>query len=358
MLRHVYPFLSKMDPSPGMNQARRLGKSFQDVYITKIYASDLKRAHWTALQIATQNKCLLERLMEEDERQDAGDKGPPAGRERGEGEGKGRGEGGAPPHRTSSFIDTQEDDKDEERNRLTAEDPEGIATASAGPASLTTTDRVMMSGGHNGRISPLPPPESEYHDDLSCISSAAASSPMSGTSPSSSLSNDNYHPNGLDGIGSSRETRERARLAQTVTTTPLLREQFFGLAEGQNWKTGYATSNNSHHNRKYKFEKGESLEDVHARATEILERCVVPWLVQAWRTGMDEHLVLVAHGIVSDLQSSSVLHPVVTATISMPNAPVLTATVPSFMLPIPPYQMISELLFALARLQDPRATCE
>lgn len=41
-----------------MNQARRLGKSFENVAITKIYASDLKRAHWTSLQIATQNKGL------------------------------------------------------------------------------------------------------------------------------------------------------------------------------------------------------------------------------------------------------------------------------------------------------------
>ena len=56
-----------------MNQARRLGKSLQDVYITKIYASDLKRAHWTALQIATQNKSLLARLEELEEEQDVSD---------------------------------------------------------------------------------------------------------------------------------------------------------------------------------------------------------------------------------------------------------------------------------------------
>jgi len=50
-----------------MNQARRLGKSLENEPISKIYASDLKRAHWTALQIATQNKSLLARLEEEEE---------------------------------------------------------------------------------------------------------------------------------------------------------------------------------------------------------------------------------------------------------------------------------------------------
>ncbi|CAD6582752.1 MAG: hypothetical protein CYPHOPRED_002114 [Cyphobasidiales sp. Tagirdzhanova-0007] len=74
------------------------------------------------------------------------------------------------------------------------------------------------------------------------------------------------------------------------------------------------------HNRAYCFEQGESLEDVHVRAGEVVERCVVPWLVRGARStgeregGREEHVVLVAHGI-----------------------------------------MLSEMLFALSRLADPRA---
>lgn len=266
----------------GMNQARRLGKSFEDVYIAKIYASDLKRAHWTALQIATQNKSLLERLNEEDIDAQAVAAEEEVSAQTGTGD---------TPRRSDSFNDKGENDNDDETNELADEDEEAIATTSAGPSSLLSTDRA------GGAV----PQDSDYSDDFTCSSSAAASSPMSGSAHGAAQSQ-----RGLE--------QQRALLGETVTTTPLLREQFFGLAEGQNWRTGYATSSNSHHNRKYKFEQGESLEDVHARAREIVERCVVPWLVKAWRAGRDEHVVLVAHGI-----------------------------------------MISELLFALSRLQDPRA---
>lgn len=83
------------------------------------------------------------------------------------------------------------------------------------------------------------------------------------------------------------------------------------------------------------------MQDVHSRADEVVKRCVVPWLVRAVRrsvrgraddsrrrgeststSGEDDadaplHVVLVAHGI-----------------------------------------MISELLYAISKLQDPRASCE
>ena len=90
-----------------------------------------------------------------------------------------------------------------------------------------------------------------------------------------------------------------------MTTTPLLREQFFGLAEGQNWRSGFASkSNDSHLNRGYCFKQGESLDDVHRRAKEVVERIVIPWLVRSaknegWKQERTEHVVLVAHGIVS-----------------------------------------------------------
>lgn len=148
-----------------------------------------------------------------------------------------------------------------------------------------------------------------YNDDFTLSSSAAASSPVSAI-----RFGNGYPSSALDAAAAS--------LASTVTTTPLLREQYFGLAEGQSWRSGYATSANAHHNRGYKFEAGESLEDVHARAREVLKRCVVPWIVTAAqhrgpRGAEGEHVVLVAHGI-----------------------------------------MISELLFALSRLQDPKAPCQ
>ena len=258
-----------------MNQARRLGKSFEDVAISKIYASDLKRAHWTALQIATQNRSLLDKVRA------------------GGWDGTGASSGQRPNTQTGSTLAS------EGGNDLDGQAEEEIVESEPGPSSIMSTDRQThaSAGNGNGLGSAI-----DYEDDFSCSSSAAASSPV--PSPSKSAH-------------ASSAADPAALLAQTVTTTPLLREQFFGRAEGQNWKTGYATSSNSFHNRNYCFDQGESLEDVGRRATEIMQRVVVPHLVKAAKTGQDEHVVLVAHGI-----------------------------------------MISELLFALSRLQDPRALYE
>ena len=38
-----------------MEQAKRLGKSMQNEMISRIYSSDLKRAHWTAIQVWQHN---------------------------------------------------------------------------------------------------------------------------------------------------------------------------------------------------------------------------------------------------------------------------------------------------------------
>lgn len=240
-----------------MNQARRLGKSLENEYISKIYASDLKRAHWTALQIATQNKSLLAKLEESDQKNGNGHTG-------------GLDLPSSSSTRPSSSLNKG---KDADKTIDEGQDEQAIAETSAGPSSLASTDRAPAS-------------DSTYLDDHSCSSSAAASSPI--PAPSS--------PSSSSGISPSA-----ARLPKTVTTTPLLREQFFGSAEGQNWRTGYATSSNSHHNRAYCFPQGESLEDVHRRAKEIVQRCVVPWLVKSAQNtqGKKEHVVLVAHGIVS-----------------------------------------------------------
>lgn len=237
-----------------MNQARRLGKSFEDVYISKIYASDLKRAHWTALQIATQNKSLRAKLSQDmlqdgnsNQLETPGPSRPSSSLEK---------NGTSTPDRTAGELDEDE-----------------IAETSAGPSSIATTDRSYSSAAS------VP----DYTDDFSCSSSAAASSPVA--------------------TGRTAPTSLEALLPKTVTTTNKLREQYFGLAEGQSWKTGFATSSHSYHNRGYKFEQGESLEDVHARAQEIIRQCVMPWLVKSAKNsdGRKEHIVLVAHGIVGFL---------------------------------------------------------
>lgn len=285
----------------GMNQARRLGKSFSNVQISKIYASDLKRAHWTALQIATQNASLLSALSSGETSSSSG----AANRE--------------PEQRGATLAS-------EAGNGLEGETEEDIAETEPGPSSVLSTDRVgsasvdpmsgdaaapsagfdPMSGGivpggasvtfaSAAAVAASP----EYDDDFSCSSSAAASSPVRSRAPriSSSSVISASSSSSLSGLSDSLEER----LSQTVSTTPLLREQFFGLAEGQNWKTGYATSSSSFHNRGYRFEQGESLQDVHARAEQIMKRCVLPWLVKAAREGRHEHVVLVAHGIVRQI---------------------------------------------------------
>ena len=271
-----------------MNQARRLGKSFSSVQISKIYASDLKRAHWTALQIATQNASLLSAL--------------------------------SPASTTASIREPEGSSRKatlvtEGTNNLEGETEEEIVETEPGPSSYMSTDREgaasfdPMSGGTvpstgsgstAGSSYANAVGSSEYEDDFSCSSSAAASSPIRGSTASSSTPASIQQPRTSASSASSSSTHgNEERLAQTVTTTPLLREQFFGLAEGQNWKTGYATSSSSFHNRSYKFEGGESLQDVHARAEEIMQRCVLPWLVRATMGKKKEHVVLVAHGIVS-----------------------------------------------------------
>ncbi|KAK4049287.1 hypothetical protein OIV83_004224 [Microbotryomycetes sp. JL201] len=99
-----------------------------------------------------------------------------------------------------------------------------------------------------------------------------------------------------------------------VIVSPLLREQFFGLAEGSPWNSG---AYSSHHlpwedHRQFKLaEHAESLNQVGKRADLVLRHFVLPHVVQAAkefdqqqsRHGQDDnqsgqhHVLLVAHGI-------------------------------------------------------------
>ncbi|TCD70896.1 hypothetical protein EIP91_001204 [Steccherinum ochraceum] len=95
----------------------------------------------------------------------------------------------------------------------------------------------------------------------------------------------------------------------TFTTSLLLREQHFGVAEGQPWEM----TPKPHmtlpeqiaqgiypvlHRREEKFPQGESLDDLSGRATEAVEACVMPHVREALRSGVKGgHVALVSHGL-------------------------------------------------------------
>ncbi|KAM0790459.1 hypothetical protein ACM66B_003336 [Microbotryomycetes sp. NB124-2] len=95
-----------------------------------------------------------------------------------------------------------------------------------------------------------------------------------------------------------------------VTVSPLLREQFFGLAEGSPWNSG---AYSSHHlpwedHRQFKLaEHAESLNQVGQRADLVLRHFVLPHVVKAAKqydnghsrndNQGQHHILLVAHGI-------------------------------------------------------------
>ncbi|ORY88465.1 histidine phosphatase superfamily [Leucosporidium creatinivorum] len=86
-----------------------------------------------------------------------------------------------------------------------------------------------------------------------------------------------------------------------LTVSPLLREQFFGLAEGEPWDAGRFSSTHLpwEDHRKFKLAPhAESLNDVGRRADWVLREFVLPHLLLAEQEGTeDQHVVLVAHGI-------------------------------------------------------------
>ncbi|TIA87510.1 hypothetical protein E3P81_03918 [Wallemia ichthyophaga] len=95
----------------------------------------------------------------------------------------------------------------------------------------------------------------------------------------------------------------------SFTLTDLLREQSFGKGEGKSWqqaqwqrKVGQVYFHKSAHairqsGRDFKFEDGESLHDVAARAEEVIENMIMPYVMASAISGEETHVFVVAHGI-------------------------------------------------------------
>ncbi|KAI0699308.1 phosphoglycerate mutase-like protein [Cerioporus squamosus] len=91
--------------------------------------------------------------------------------------------------------------------------------------------------------------------------------------------------------------------------SPLLREQHFGVAEGQPWaweQTPGMTIEEHFakgiwpvlHERHQKFPDGESLDDLYARATQAIDQLVMPHVWKAAREGKTGvHIALASHGL-------------------------------------------------------------
>ncbi|KAG6909124.1 hypothetical protein DXG01_001876 [Tephrocybe rancida] len=95
----------------------------------------------------------------------------------------------------------------------------------------------------------------------------------------------------------------------SLETSPLLREQSFGVGEGQS----YDVQKESHlsfeehvaqgkyiqaYNRSDRYPGGESLNDVARRAETVVEDIMLPYMRQAAKEGIrDMHIVFVSHGI-------------------------------------------------------------
>ncbi|KAJ6559146.1 histidine phosphatase superfamily [Mycena vulgaris] len=93
------------------------------------------------------------------------------------------------------------------------------------------------------------------------------------------------------------------------TTSPLLREQYFGVAEGksltskrdpdiplaQHFEKGIYPSSLT---RSERFPEGESLDDVRDRASQVWTDILLPYVQQAAREGdNDVHVAVISHGI-------------------------------------------------------------
>jgi broad specificity phosphatase PhoE len=69
------------------------------------------------------------------------------------------------------------------------------------------------------------------------------------------------------------------------------------VALRQSWANG-AWTHTDWGDYRHRFEGGESLNDVGARADRIVEHVVLPWAHEAARRDEDVVVVIVAHGIV------------------------------------------------------------
>ncbi|KAK4047109.1 hypothetical protein OIO90_006311 [Microbotryomycetes sp. JL221] len=94
--------------------------------------------------------------------------------------------------------------------------------------------------------------------------------------------------------------QNRSNPPPPVIVSPLLREQFFGSAEGSPWNSGLYSSSHlpwEDHRRFKLAEHAESLNDVAARADQVLRHFVMPHVVEAATSSQQHHILLVAHGI-------------------------------------------------------------
>ena len=94
-----------------------------------------------------------------------------------------------------------------------------------------------------------------------------------------------------------------------IETSPLLREQHYGLGEGQRYNVrrepGLSLAGHFAkgefpplHGRSEHFPGGESLDDVAARAEDAIEQFVLPYVRNAAREGTDGmHVAFVSHGL-------------------------------------------------------------
>ncbi|RSH81496.1 hypothetical protein EHS25_006853 [Saitozyma podzolica] len=82
----------------------------------------------------------------------------------------------------------------------------------------------------------------------------------------------------------------------SLTVSPLLREQHFGKAEQQPFgeKGGYVRQPG----RRFKFDEGENLDDVHERAHQAIAQFIEPLLRESrGRPAESKHIAVVAHGV-------------------------------------------------------------
>lgn len=107
----------------------------------------------------------------------------------------------------------------------------------------------------------------------------------------------------------------------TFTSSPLLREQHFGIAEGKPWtyhREKGMTLEEQFDQRKFpvlhyddeKFPGGESLNDLAARANRAIEELVLPHVWTAAKEGeKGVHIALVSHGLcISQLMAQLLKH--------------------------------------------------
>uniref|UniRef100_A0A0W0GCJ5 Phosphoglycerate mutase n=1 Tax=Moniliophthora roreri TaxID=221103 RepID=A0A0W0GCJ5_MONRR len=90
-----------------------------------------------------------------------------------------------------------------------------------------------------------------------------------------------------------------------VTANPKLREQHFGVAEGNKWAIDlperYSSSEEAFKDKVYpvlyerheKFPEGETLDDLARRSEEAIAECVLPHM----KAGEEGHIILASHGL-------------------------------------------------------------